>query len=192
MISLIDLSISVEGRILLNNVNVTFLNSSITYLQGPNGSGKTSMLRILAGIMVPVTGEINYKNQHKINYIGHDLGLKSELTVMDHLQFWTNTYNSIEALEASVYYFGLNQLLDKKIYELSAGNQKKVALAKLLACQANLWLLDEADVNLDIANKQLLDDLIISKANNGGIIILTSHNNVFIKGSNLLNLIDFK
>ena len=85
----------------------------------------------------------------------------------------------------------LDSLLDKKIYQLSAGNQKKVALSKLLSCQSDLWLLDEAEVSLDAANKKLLHNLIISKANNGGIILLTTHGDTDIKGSQVLHLEDF-
>ena len=192
MLSLEQLTIDINQKMLLNKVSVTFLNSSITYLQGSNGSGKTSLLRVLARIMKPGTGKIIYDNNSTINYIGHDLGLKQELAVIDHLKFWSSIYDSHITLKAAVHYFNLEDLLDKKIYQLSAGNQKKTALAKLLCCQADLWLLDEASTNLDEMNQKLLNNLIISKANNGGIIILTSHNDHYIKDANFLNLADFK
>ena len=66
--------------------------------------------------------------------------------------------------------------------------QKKVALAKLIACQSNLWLLDEVESNLDQENKELLRNLIIIKANNGGIILITSHANIDIKSAQIINL----
>ncbi|MFP3012806.1 MAG: ATP-binding cassette domain-containing protein, partial [Rickettsia sp.] len=100
-------------------------------------------------------------------------------------------YDSLEALEASIYYFKLHNILHEKCYKLSAGNQRKVALAKLIACQSNLWLLDEVEANLDQENKELLYNLIILKANNGGVIVATSHSNIDIKTAQIINFKDY-
>ncbi|CAF0915340.1 unnamed protein product [Didymodactylos carnosus] len=177
---------------------MTLLPCSIVYLQGSNGCGKTSLLRMIAGIQNPTKGKILYRSleceeikKPYCNYIGHNIGLKSEITILEYLKFWSKIYDSIELLEPAIYYFKLHHLLHEKCYKLSAGNQKKIALAKLMACQTDLWLLDEIEANLDQENKELLYNLITSKANNGGIIILTSHASPLINTAQVINLEEY-
>jgi len=200
MLSLNDLQIRTPNKILLDNLSLTLLPSAIVYLQGPNGCGKTSLLKTIAGIQKPSKGLVTFgKHSYPMHnvpkpycaYIGHNLGLKPELTVIENLKFWPEFYESSALLEASVYYFKLEELLYKKCYELSAGNQKKVALCRLMSCQSKLWLLDEIDSNLDEENKQLLLHLILSKANNGGIIFISTHGKVEIPSALTLNIQDY-
>lgn len=199
MLSFEQLTLNIGKRNLFSDISITFLPSSIVYLAGPNGCGKTSLLRIMANIQNPTNGKIFYKGIEYgdlqtpyCNYIGHNTGLKGQITVLEYLTFWSKIYNSLETLEPAIYYFKLQNILYEKCYKLSAGNQKKIALAKLMSCQTNLWLLDEVDSNLDQENKDLLYNLIISKANNGGIIILTSHSPNNIKSAQIINLEDYK
>lgn len=202
MISFEQLSCYANGKKLFSNLSFTALPSAIICIAGKNGTGKTSFLRMAARIQRSSTKSkilfgTNLTNIELIKkpfctYIGHNIGLKSALTVFEHLRYWSLLYNSFEVLEASIHYFNLEHLLEKKCYELSIGNKKKVALSKLLSCQSNLWLLDEADSNLDIENKRLLDNLIISKANNGGIIIMTVHETSSIETSQIINIEDYQ
>jgi heme exporter protein A len=198
MLSFEQLTFNIDERIIFANINMTFLPSAIIHLQGANGCGKTSLLRMVAGIQNSTTGNIFYRsvkssNLQKpyCNYIGHNFGLKSQITVFEYLKFWAEIHDSLETLEPAIYYFKLHNILHKKCYQLSAGNQKKIALAKLIACQSDLWLLDEIESNLDHENKELLHNLIISKANNGGIILLTSHSDIAIKTVQRINLEDY-
>ncbi|RYE05923.1 MAG: heme ABC exporter ATP-binding protein CcmA [Rickettsiaceae bacterium] len=201
MISFERLSCYANGTKLFSNLSFTALPSAIVCITGKNGTGKTSFLRMTAQIQkLNTDGRILFgKNAVNIEmmqrpfctYIGHNLGLKSELTVLDNLEYWSKIHSSSEALNASICYFNLEHLLNKRCYELSIGNKKKVALSKLLSCQSNLWLLDEADSNLDIENKELLDNLIKAKANNGGIIIMTVHGNSNIATSQKINIEDY-
>ena len=201
ILSFYKLSFLINGQDLLNSLSVSFLPSAIVHLYGKNGSGKSSLLKIVAGIQEPTCGFVYFgtpKEEQKLLspnnaikpycvYIGHRLGLKPELTVYENLKFWSEIYNSLETFEASIYYFNLQHILDTKCYELSRGNQQKVALSKLLSCQADLWLLDEVEANLDQQNKELLHNLMVLKANNGGIIINASHGSP-IKSAQILNL----
>lgn len=206
MLCLQNLTYFIHKRKLFNEINITFLPSSITYINGSNGSGKTSLIRMIAGIQSPTSGKIylgmkpkytnlnspwiysdNYTTPY-CTYIGHNLGLKLDYTVYDNLKFWSKIYNSETAFEASLHYFNLFDILYNKCYTLSAGMKKKVALSKLLSCQSNLWLLDEVESNLDEENQKLLYNLIITKANNGGIILLTSHSNIAIQSAQIFNL----
>ena len=91
-------------------------------------------------------------------------------------------------VDAAIVYFELQDILSTRCLELSAGTQKKVALARLIACQSKLWLLDEIDSNLDEEAKKKLMHLIISHANNGGIVFLASHNEPEIKTAQIIDL----
>nr|WP_253310110.1 heme ABC exporter ATP-binding protein CcmA [Rickettsia endosymbiont of Ceutorhynchus assimilis] len=197
MLSFHQLIFNIEQRNLFN-LSITFLPSSIICVQGANGSGKTSLLKMIADIMQPTNGNIYYKNVNcsliekpYCNYIGHNLGLKAEMTVFDNLKFWSEIYNSPETLEAAIHYFKLYELLNEKCYKLSKGMQKTVALARLIACQSDLWLLDEVETHLSKENRDLLNNLIVMKANSGGIILLTSHTETTIKSAQILNLEEY-
>ena len=178
MLSIHGLTCLVDSKLLFKNLGVTLLPGAILHLTGANGSGKTSLLRMIAGICAPSS---NYTPPVSMLYIGHNLGLKKDLSVLENLQFWTKVYESEERLRSAVHYFALEAVLMTKCYRLSAGMQKRVALAKLLACDAKIWLLDEPEVNLDVESRMLLNNLIVSKANTGGIIITTSHAQMTIK-----------
>ena len=200
MLSLQSLSFIAQDQKIFQDISMTLFPSSIVYLKGKNGSGKTSLLRMLAGIQKPTNGDITYgKESTPINkfdkpyctYIGHKTGLKQELSVIDNLKYWAQLYNAEELVDAAIIYFQLQEHAYKKCYELSAGNQKKVALAKLITCQSKFWLLDEIDTNLDDANKKLLLNLIVSQADSGGIVFISSHNEPEIKTALTINMSDY-
>ncbi|MEM6339378.1 MAG: heme ABC exporter ATP-binding protein CcmA [Pseudomonadota bacterium] len=200
MLSLQSLSFIAQDQKIFQDISLTLFPSSIIYLKGKNGSGKTSLLRMLAGIQKPTSGDITYgKESIPINkfdkpfctYIGHKTGLKQELSVIDNLKYWAQLYNAEELVDAAIIYFQLQEHAYKKCYELSAGNQKKVALAKLITCQSKFWLLDEVDTNLDDANKKLLINLIVSQADSGGIVFISSHHEPEIKTALTINMSDY-
>jgi heme exporter protein A len=200
MLSLNSVCIKVHNLTLIRNFSVTFLPSAIVYLKGKNGSGKTSLLRSIAGIQELSEGNITFgKNNTNIgylskpycSYIGHKTAVKPELTVIENIEFWAKIYNSYEAISAAIFYFKLEEIANRKCQELSTGQIQKVALARLLACSSQLWLLDEVENNLDSEGKDLLTRLIITKADSGGIIIASSHNEPSIKSSVIINMHDY-
>jgi heme exporter protein A len=156
---------------------------------------------MLAGIQLPSSGTITFgrrridvrllKKPYNI-YLGHNTAIKSELSVFENIKFWSNLYGSSQSLQAAIHYFNLEEILTQKCYELSAGNQKRVALSRLLACQAPLWLLDEVYSNLDQEGDDLLTRLILSKADSGGIIFVSSHSQPKIKSAQVLNISDYE
>ncbi len=202
MLTVNKIAFSTQYGDVFSNIAISFLPSSITYLSGPNGSGKTSFLRMIAGIQKPSSGEILYsKSQLPLEnltkpyclYIGHNNAIKPEMSVIENILIWAKLYDCTEAVEAAIHFFNLNSMAYKKCYELSAGNKQKVALSRLLTCRSNIWLLDEADNNLDKENKNLLDKLIISKADSGGIILLTTHDDKpRIKSALHMNMHDYE
>ena len=201
MLSLNSVCIKIHDLTLIRNFSITFLPSAIVYLKGENGSGKTSLLRSIAGIQNLSLGNITFgKNNTPIEhiakpyctYIGHKTGIKPELSVIENIEFWAKIYNSYESVSAAIFYFKLEKITNTKCYELSAGQRQKVALTRLLACSSRLWLLDEVENNLDSEGKELLNRLIISKADSGGIIIATSHNEPSIKSALIINIGDYQ
>lgn len=197
MLSAHKLGFNINNVEIFSDFSFQLTSSTITYLQGSNGSGKTSLLRMIAGIQKPSSGKITYgKKAIDVDllakpyclYIGHNIALKNELSVLENMQFWARFYDSIETVDAAIYYFNLGNILHKKCHELSAGNKQKLALTRLLTCKSDLWLLDEVDQNLDHSNKNILDNLIKTKANSGGLVILTTHETPRIKNANSINM----
>ncbi|MGC0372259.1 MAG: hypothetical protein DGJ47_000968 [Rickettsiaceae bacterium] len=190
MITLQSLGLSIEGKRFFKDLSISFLPSAIIRLNGPNGCGKTSLLRMIAGIQSPTNGTIKF-NQKQLsislldkpycNYIGHKTAIKNELTVIENMSYWGKLCNSEILIPAAIKYFNLEDILEQKCLELSEGNKKKVALSRLIICPAKLWLLDEIDTNLDTKNKELLTNLIVSHADSGGLTIMASHNTLPIK-----------
>ena len=200
MLSLHSLGFSINDEELFREISISFLPSSIIYLKGKNGAGKSSLLRMIASIQKPTSGKITFSKDSLpiamlkkpyCTYIGHRYAIKPELTVFENIHFWSKLYNSEILVDAAIVYFDLQNILSTRCLELSAGNQKKVALARLIACQSKLWLLDEIDSSLDSEAKKKLMHLIISHANNGGIVLFASHNEPEIKTAQIIDLNDY-
>lgn len=155
----------------------TTLPGAIVKITGYNGAGKTTFLRILAGIIHPKTGDIIHTQTH-VNYIGHNLGIKDDLTAREQLLFWSGFEGSEMLIPAALKITQLEEMADIFCYKLSSGNKQKLAIAKLLISSSNIWVLDEIDSALDDANTALLSNLMATKANNGGIIFFSSHRDI--------------
>lgn len=166
----------------------------ILRVEGRNGSGKTSLLRILAGLAMPVSGEVLWQGVpirdveagyfHDLLYIGHKPGIKYELSAienscMSRALFGSRTENGIEE---ALYQIGLYGFEDMPAAMLSAGQKRRVALAQLFLTQAKLWILDEPYTSLDVAAVALLEERFRLHVQAGGMLIMTSHQPVNIAG----------
>jgi heme exporter protein A len=174
MITLENLSYDIDGEILFSNISLSIFPSSIVKVRGNNGSGKTTFLRILANIQNQKSGTI-FTNIEKIAYIGHNLAIKDDLTVIEQLEFWASITGDEVLIPAAIRYMKIEDIIEDYCYSLSSGNKQKVAIARLLVSDAKIWILDEVDNSLDTKNIELLKNLIISKSSNGGIIFYSSH-----------------
>ena len=178
-----NLSLAYDEKQVFTDIALTLLPGSITLVSGKNGSGKTSFLRMIASVLPLQKDSKIFINEQEIsevrkpylNFIEHQTAVWDQLTVLENLEFWAKAYDSELLISSAITYFNLSEFIDKKCSELSSGNRKKVALARLACCKSDLWLLDEVEVNLDEENKNLLYNLIKVKADNGGIIIMSSH-----------------
>lgn len=198
MLSIEELSMKIDKKKLISDLSVTFLPGSITYIVGKNGSGKTSLLKTIAGLKKIQSGKISFFGEELDRicrpyclYIGHNLGFEEDMKIIDQLEFWASSYNSTEMIEAAVHYWDLDEYIEDYPSSLSAGNKKKLALSRLTCCYSDLWLLDEVETNLDDNNLRFLQHAIISKANSGGTIIITTNSSDRIKQSQTIKLEDF-
>jgi heme exporter protein A len=202
MLTLNNITCSKGGRILFTNLSYTIGDCCALLIKGENGSGKTSLLNIIAGLAKPDKGDILYANEKVngrhwpefcsiIHYIGHKNALKPELTVEENINFWVKLRRSEGRLSAALRFFDLDQYANIQCSKLSQGWQKKVALAKLLACSSQIWLLDEPYAHLDEDSSLKLTSLINTRVEQGGSVILTTHKSANIANAVTIDLEDF-
>jgi heme exporter protein A len=174
--------------------------ASVLVLAGTNGSGKTTLLRCLAGLLLPSAGQVHWLGKNVQNnadyqasmlYIAHLNACKPELNVYDNVQYFAALKGTQMLVPAALQFFGLMPYVDMPVSQLSAGWQRRVSLARLLAIPAIVWLLDEPMTNLDQEGQRLLEGLIITRLRQGGIVIMTSHQPV-LQNTQVLDMSDFK
>ena len=183
----IELSCIRDDRVLFEGLNFQLQSGQILLLEGKNGSGKTSLLRILCGFREADAGEVRWGDE-AINdsnyyadmaYVGHLDGIKKELTVLENLKVclalgMTGQYSIDEALR-KVHLQGYDDVL---VQALSAGQKRRLSLARLLITHNILWILDEPFTSLDKQGIALIESLMMEHCANGGMIVLTSHHDV--------------
>lgn len=201
MLSCVDIGISLNNKKIFSGVSLSLLPGSIYILKGANGSGKTSLLKAIAGIHSNYKGKILWNNQeldyslyyqYIISYLGHENAIKDNLSVIDNLVLWADLKNTHLLLVPAIAQFKLNDYVDVKCKYLSAGLKKRVALARMIVSNGDLWLLDEPESNLDAEGIELLLKLLQAKINSGGMVIIASHNLEHYKKIPVINIEDFK
>jgi heme exporter protein A len=170
-------------------------------LSGANGSGKSSLLRLMAGLLLPAGGMLRRNGQpvaddpdrHRssLHYVGHLDAVKPVLTVAENLAFWAEIKGGNVAVETALETFGLTRLTDTSARLLSAGQRRRLNLARIAASPAPLWLLDEPAVALDTASVAILVELIAAHRAEGGIVILSTHSELGIENALELPLGEF-
>ncbi len=154
-------------------------------LTGPNGSGKTTLLRTVAGFLRPQTGRVFLEDSdsertltEQLHYVGHLDGIKSSLTVYENLIFWHRYFvaaTSGARIKEALDLLGLWELADIPGGYLSAGQRRRLSLARLLVAERPIWLLDEPTVALDAASQVLLNELLNNHIKSGGIALVATH-----------------
>jgi heme exporter protein A len=160
----------------MSGVSLEVAAGSIWHLVGSNGVGKTSLLRALAGLArIQVTGDI--KRHAPMLYFGHSLALKSALTPRDNLNRHPSggLVSDSQAIDKALSAVGLSGYEDAVTGRLSAGQQRRVALARLWLSPPPLWLLDEPFTALDTSGITVLENKIVSHCSAGGAVVFTSH-----------------
>ncbi len=189
-----------QDIILFQDISFKLHSGDLLQIDGVNGSGKSSLLRILAGLMQQNAGEIiwqgkeisgcRYEYQQKISYIGHSNGVKDALTALENLQVMV-------ALAGSMSEIPLSNALDQleltgmdtvPLSRMSAGQKRRVALTRLLVTKAAIWLLDEPFTSLDASGKLFIERLITEHCARGGIIIFSTHQPMEIEGCSIMHI----
>ena len=171
------------------------------HVRGENGAGKTSLLRVLAGLSQPAEGEIRWCGQpihqadsdyrRNLLFFGHQGALKEDLTALENLSFAAAMDGADVAEDnalAALYRFGLKGREDLPVRVLSAGQKRRVMLARLATRNAKLWVLDEPFTALDVKAVELLSELISQHVADGGMAVLTSHQAMPIPGGRVVQL----
>lgn len=158
-------------------------------IEGRNGAGKTSLLRILTGFRKPDEGDLFWNNEliddtqefyQDTAYIGHNNGLKESLTAEENLHYAQALAISTLTIDDALEQVGLNGYQETFVRFMSAGQKRRLALARLLCTHKPLWILDEPFTSLDRASIKLFEKFIETHANQGGLVIMTSHHDTSI------------
>lgn len=188
------------GRVLFQNLGFSVGSGQAMIIQGSNGAGKTSLLRIITGLSQAVDGAVTWNNQNigsiaeeyqqSLLYIGHLAAVKRELTVRENLQlllrFWPQQGNcSVAELAEQV---GLRQRLSVTCARLSAGQQRRVSLARLFISTQKLWVLDEPLTAIDVDFIDVVEQRLKSHLKSGGMAILTTHRGIDLGEMHSFNL----
>ena len=175
LISAQNISYRINEKMLFHNLSLEVFSGEGLHIKGGNGSGKSTLLKILLGITSVSKGLIEYKNQDlKISYLGHKNAIKNYLTPAQNLQLFFDDLSLINAFKW-LEKLDLYQVQDELTANLSFGQQKKLALIRVLAQSSELIVLDEPFVGLDMAASELLNSFFHQKLSEGTGLILTSH-----------------
>lgn len=186
-----------DDRVLFEELAFELASGQVLLLEGKNGSGKTSLLRILCGFREPDSGAIHWCGESvkdssfhaDMAYVGHLDGIKKELTVLENLNMAmalgsAGRYSIAQALD-KVHLAGYDDVL---VQALSAGQKRRLSLARLLITENVLWILDEPFTSLDRQGIALIESLMAEHCANGGMIVLTSHHDIALHDVDVLRI----
>jgi heme exporter protein A len=172
------LSIARGGRVLFENLSFAATPGQYVEIVGANGSGKTSLLRAIAGFLRPRAGRIAFDGAAEpalaLHYIGHQNGLKPTADVRAHLRYWSGLFGGAGD-EAALSRLALNGAARLPARALSQGQARRLTLARLLVAPRPIWLLDEPAAALDAAGREVLRELIDAHRAQGGIALAAVH-----------------
>ena len=186
-ISAKSLSVSRGGINLLEGLNIELNSGQAGILHGPNGVGKTTLLRALAGLQPIESGKIEYSIDD-VCYSGHADGVKPTLTVRENLEFWADIFGHHSIIEAAEQ-FMISDFLDLKVGTLSAGQKRRVGLSRLGLTGRSIWLLDEPTVSLDQTSVSIFENIIKDHLLKNGCALIATHIDLGLEDSaKIINL----
>ncbi|MEI4486864.1 heme ABC exporter ATP-binding protein CcmA [Frigidibacter sp. MR17.14] len=172
-----DLAVERGGIALLEGVSFRLEPGQALVLRGPNGTGKTTLLRTIAGLQPPLAGTVSAPPE-SIAYAAHADGIKAVLSVTENLAFWAAVHGQPAAqggVQAALAAMNLGALADRRAGALSAGQKRRLGLARLLVTGRPIWLLDEPTVSLDTASVALFGEVVRAHLAAGGVALLATH-----------------
>ncbi|MBU6164736.1 MAG: heme ABC exporter ATP-binding protein CcmA [Alphaproteobacteria bacterium] len=181
-----DLACRRGGRLLFEGVSAHVAPGGALLLVGPNGTGKSSLLRLLAGLLPAAAGSIGFAGRRA--FAGHEVALKPRETLGAELSHWARLDGGLMRLPAALAAMNLAGLVDVPCRMLSSGQKRRAALARVLAAGADLWLLDEPTAGLDTASAGLLAAAMAAHRAAGGIVVAAVHGEIGLDDAAVLRL----
>ncbi len=173
------------GRLVFEDLSFGLSSGGAMLLTGPNGSGKSTLLRLMAGLIAPTLGVMAWDGEPisedpgdhraRLHYLAHAEAIKPALTVAEDLAFWQALNGSDAPIAGAIEAMGLQDRTGVPCRYLSAGQRRRLALARLLVSDTDLWLLDEPSVGLDTASLARLREAIAAHRNGGGMVVAATH-----------------
>ena len=171
-----ELAVARGGVPVLDGVTFMIAPGTALILRGPNGAGKTTLLRCIAGLQPPLSGRIDGAEE-TIAYAGHADGLKAMLSVRENLEFWAQVFGQTDIAPALIAY-DLEALQNRLAGTLSAGQKRRLGLARLMVTGRPVWVLDEPTVSLDVAAVGLFAAAVTAHLAGGGMALIATHINL--------------
>jgi heme exporter protein A len=190
MLTVHDLSVARGGLAVLEGLGFSLSPGKVLILRGPNGAGKTTLLRTLAGLQPALDGRIE-ADPEMMTYSGHADGLKGTLSVAENLTFWASVHGQT-SIEPAIAAMNLASLRERRAADLSAGQKRRLGLARLMVTGRKVWLMDEPTVSLDAASVGLFGTMLRGHLGQGGAAIVATHIDLGLPEAEVLDLTPFR
>ncbi|TXI03297.1 MAG: heme ABC exporter ATP-binding protein CcmA [Pseudorhodobacter sp.] len=184
-----DVAVARAGVPVLEGVSFALTAGRALVLRGPNGIGKTTLLRTVAGLQPPLQGR-TFAAPDAVAYAAHADGVKPTLTVAENLAFWAQVFGT-RSVAAAIDRMALRELAERRAANLSAGQKRRLGLARLLVTGRPVWVMDEPTVSLDAASVQLFGDVVRDHLGQGGAALIATHIDLGLD-ADVLDLAPFK